>query len=366
MRGGGAWARRLVLLGLVVLAGGCAALPQRVPPETQVAPLAVEPEHVPEPEDSLPPPAPEIPSMTRPECLRVEASKVPVLDDTRRMLEETLCTAALWLDGLFGDQADIAAARRTRGRVELSHAWSQFEGHKTRVRMNVRVELPALKRQVSAFVGLDDKDEFVQGRSEGFALRSQFPQIDDDDRWLAGLGYSLPGTERLRSDFRVGAHGLRRTKLFVQNRWGYNAWSNDDAVLHLRATAFWTTRDGLGVTPGFDYSRVLSEDLLLRWDNVGTLSEETDGFDWRSALITYQNLQKKRAIAYELFVRGATGRDEPLTEYGARAIYRMPLFEERLYGVAVLGYSWPRYDPTLPRDGSANAGVALELPFGQP
>jgi len=40
-------------------------------------------------------------------------------------------------------------------------------------------------------------------------------------------------------------------------------------------------------------------------------------------------------------------------------------WQERLFGEFVLGYSWPRVDPALDREGAVDVGVGLEMPFGK-
>ena len=144
--------------------------------------------------------------------------------------------------------------------------------------------------------------------------------------------------------------------------------NNDEgiqAAIRLRETVFWTNRDGFGSTSSFDFDHLLSRVLLFRWGSVGTVSEETEGLDWRSALVLYHNLRGHRAIAYETFVRGETEWVE-LKEYGARAIYRQSLLGRPwLYGELVTGYSWPRLDPEDERQGSFSIGVGLELHFGR-
>jgi hypothetical protein len=134
--------------------------------------------------------------------------------------------------------------------------------------------------------------------------------------------------------------------------------------VYLRGTAFWTNQQGFGTNVGFDYTRVLSERFLLRAAEVGTISEKTEGLDWFSGLILYHNLREERGIAYELLIRGQTDEPEPLYEYGGRVVYRHPLLPKRLYGELLAGYSWPRIDPALDREGSAQVGISLEMPFG--
>lgn len=288
-----------------------------------------------------------------------------LIDGTRELIEETTCGAALWFDGLFGD-GDLRTARRTHGRIETSVSHSEFDGTHTRVRFNVRAKFPALEERLSAFVGRDDDEGFVRDRSEGQQLRSQFPRVDDEDEWLAGLGYSLPDAHAYRADFRVGARGGRRPKAFAQWRYSWMAYADRNDLVHLRLTPFINTHDGFGQTTALDYSRTLTPTKLLRWANVGTVHEKSLGLDWRSSLLLYQNLRELRALAYEVFLRGLTAAPEPLGEYGLRATYRHPLFEAKMFAEMVVGYSWPRNDPALERDGSAGAGIGFEMPFGSP
>lgn len=287
------------------------------------------------------------------------------VDRARRRLEEMTCSTAMWIDGLFGDEYHVGSARSVNGRLQVSHDWSEYYGHKTRVRFNVRADLPNIKNGLSGFFGRDDSEAFLRDRSERFGLRSQFPSLEGDDAWLAGLGYSLPGNKNFRSEFRVGVRGLGSPMLFVQNRFGYIPWSDDEHLLYLRATPFWNTDDGFGFTSGFDWSKVISDTRLLRWNNVTTITQESEGVDWRSGLVHYHSLQKRRAIAYEAFIRGSTEAEVPLQEYGVQTILRHPIMHARLWGEWVLGYTFPRERKIEDREGSWGIGFGLELPFGE-
>lgn len=300
-------------------------------------------------------------------CDRPERSdEILFVDDTREMLEEQSCSAALWLDGLFGKAGDTAAARRTRGFLEMSNVYSQFEGFDSRARLHVEFDLPVAKNQLSAFVGRENDEDFVRGRTDASELRSTFPTLSEQNEWLAGLGYSLPDTRNLQTSFRVGVRGLGPPTGFVQGRLRYTLYSDDNDVAYVKTTPFWNTRDGFGVTQSFDYSHVLSRHYLARWYSVGTVSERTVGLNWRHSAILYHNLEHKRGLAYEAFVRGETDEPEPLYEYGSRVLFRHPFLSDRLFAEWAAGYSFPRTDPDRPRDGSASIGVSVELPFGDP
>jgi hypothetical protein len=326
-------------VALVVLVAGCASAPERPPGEPPAQPGPFE------------------------ACRQAGENQVVVLDATRRTLYETVCGASLWLDGLFGE-GDVATARSTRGRLEVAASHSDFEGDDTRVRFHARVRLPALKRQLSAFVGRDDEEDFTRDRSEGLGLRDETDQLDDIEDWFAGLGYSLRETG-IKTEFRVGVRGIRNTKVFAQGRATYVAYEDDVNLIQVRATPFVNNRDGWGFTLTTDFDHALAPTRLLRWGTAGTATEESAGVEWRSAVVLYQNLGNMYSVAPEVFVRGATAAPEPLAEYGVRTIFRMPLFQARLFANLIPGYSWPRNDPLLPREGSFSATVGLELPFGK-
>jgi len=313
----------------------------------------------------VPPPPAADPAPGPFERCRMDGEKdVVVLDHTSEVLHETVCGASLWFDGLFGER-DLAAARRARGRLEVSTRNSEFEGQETRVRFDARVKLPALERRLSAFVGRDNEDDVARDRSEGLGLRSQAEELNQVEDWFAGLAYALRETYGIRSEFRVGVRGLRPPKAFVQLRNSYVPYEDDDNRITLRATPFANNLDGAGFTGSLDFDHALAPSRLLRWGSVGTVTEENNGVEWRSAVVLYQSLLEFRAIAFEVFERGATAAPEPLLEYGVRVVYRHPLFRRRLFAELVPGYSWPRVDPALPREGSAGFTFGLEMPFGR-
>jgi hypothetical protein len=300
-------------------------------------------------------------------CFEPVAAEESAIEATRRRLYQTVCGAALWFDGLFGEQRHVAAAQRASGRVELSLTESEYYGVKERTRFNARVRFPNLEERLEAFVGRDDEEDFVRDRNEGFALRSQFTDLERDDRWVLGLGYGLPGSYAQRTNFRVGAKGGREPEIFLQGRHRRNWFVGDRSLWHFRDTVFWTNRDGFGTTTALDFDHVLTPRLLMRLGSVGTFSEVTSGVDYRAVAVFYQNLSTSgRALAYELFARGETDLDVRLREYGLRTVFRRPIGgRDWLYGEVIAGYSWVREELEVDRQGSYLFGFGMELLYGR-
>jgi hypothetical protein len=286
------------------------------------------------------------------------------LDESRRRLSETFCSATLWFDGLFGGIPNVENARSVTGRVELSGLHTEFDGMDGRVRLRLKYELPNLERRVALYLGREDSD-VVADRQEGFAIRSAVFGLQNEDEWLAGLGYSPPGRYLKRIDFGVGARVKSAPEVFVRARYRRNFFLGASDVWRFRETWFYENRDHFGATTSLDWDRVLRPDLLFRWGNIGTISQGSEGLEWRTAMVLYKNLRGARAVAAELFERGATDAEVKIREFGARAIYRQPVGAPYLFGDLIVGYTWPRELPGQKREGSMMMGIGVELLFGQ-
>lgn len=308
---------------------------------------------------------PEVLSRAWTEGCRQEPDDAGLVERAREQVEETVCSAVLWFDGLFGDRRNVHAARQASGFVETTLEQSQFYGFRFNLRFNLRVTLPNLEERVSVFIGRDNEDNIARDRAEGFALRNELPQIDDRDQFFAGIGYALPGTDRFRSDVRAGVRNLRLPRAFVQSRVEWLAYADDQNLVQLRLSPFYNTVDGFGLTPALDLSHVINPRLLLRWNTVATLTERNRAWDWRSAWLLYQGIGWERGLAYEAFVRGLAPSEVPLREYGLRLIYRMPAASRKLYLEPLVGYSWPQEEPDAAREGAYLVGVGVQMPFGQ-
>jgi hypothetical protein len=360
---------RFAALVAVLLAGGCSLARSDGPASDGPAPpppagASPEEEGAPELESAEGPSRNAEEPGVRELCRQDREGDEDRVEQSRRALQETFCGATLWFDGLFGGEPDVASARQTSGRVELSSLYSELGGLDLDGRLRLRFELPTLSRRVGLFLGRGDSGELVEDREEGFAARSAAAGVETARAWIAGLAVRGPGRWAEQVEFRAGVEVDVPPEPFVQGRLRQELPSVEGAAWRLRETVFWRHREGFGVTVSADHDRVLTPLWVARWSNIGTLSEASEGVVWRSTGILYRSLGEGRAVAGELFARGATSADVPLREYGVRAIYRQPLGRPHLFGEFVVGYSWPKDDPLQRRTGSPMVGVGTELLFG--
>ncbi|MFI5165676.1 MAG: hypothetical protein ACHQQS_03575 [Thermoanaerobaculales bacterium] len=299
-------------------------------------------------------------------CHEAALGREKMLDATRRRLYETICGATLWLDGLFGRHGSVAAAEEVTGHAELSVLRSSVAGTKVKTGLDVNFTLPHLEEKLHAFLGRSDPDEYVRDRQEGFGLRSEFVSLESEEKWLGGLGYSLPGANGQNLSFRTGVAGGIHATVFGQGIYQRNIAVGESNLWYLREVGFWRNRgEGFGFTSSADYDHVVNDNMLLRWGTIGTVSQGIRGLDWRTALVLYQNLHQSHALAYEVFLRGVTST-LGLTEYGPRLIYRQSAFRRWFFIDTLLGYSWLRLNPGEPHQGSVVYGLGGELWFGPP
>jgi hypothetical protein len=296
-------------------------------------------------------------------CKLLQMSDDTMIDRSRLRLAQTVCSATAWFDGLFGERHDTSKARAGFGRLELSVTDSQFDGTHLGARFSARYPLPKLEKRLHIFVARENRDDFIADRMEGLALRSQFLRVETQERWVAGVGYALSEDEQHSTSFRVGARINSAPEVFAQGSHRREIALSDRSRLFLRETVFWTNRDGFGSTTAVAADRVLTQKLVGRIDTAGTISEGSDGVDWRTSFTFYRSLENLQAVAGQAFARGETRAEVPLKEYGMNLIYRRPLGHEWLFGEGVVGYSWPREKLDQRRDGSLLVGLGIEVAF---
>ncbi len=161
-------------------------------------------------------------------------------------------------------------------------------------------------------------------------MPSVFRETEEKD-WLLGFGYNPVRSTRSRLDFDAGVRVDFPVDPFFKGTWRYYAFMNEQSLLRVAQTVFWTNQLEFGTTTRLDAERVLGENFHLRWQGLGTAAQETEGVDWRTSLILYQNLGNLRAIAWEAEVEGETDAEIHLDHYGVRATYRQRIFRDDLF-----------------------------------
>ena len=299
-------------------------------------------------------------------CRGESSTDTEGLDAMRAGLQRGVCSTARFVDRLFGREHEYSETEdETNGRAGLTLGWNEQDSTDVDGHFRASVALPALDERFNATIGRASRDEFVADQADNIGPVGGSFTDDDPAEWFAGLGYRVHRDRDSRFDLGTGVKLEAPLNPYVNARYRHYLYGPAGRLLTLRSTAFWENDEGFGVTQAFDIDRVLGRDYLLRWANSARLSEETEGVRWRTRLALYQAIDYRRAMRYEISMRGETDGTQP-DQYGLRVTHRRSMWRSWLF-VEVGGILfWA--DGPLPADrchACLGASIGFEVLFGE-
>ncbi len=361
---------RILLLALAaVLAGGCSSRREPEPLPSPSPPAAVKAADV---EKTVEEPAAEAAETAAetaeekydPCALPRPGEEADWLDRTRRGVQRSVCSAALWFDSLFGKDRAYDERDETFGWVRPTFEWDEVEGLRPRLKMRAKISLPAFDNRLNAVFGRTSEEAFIEDSSD--SAREDFSNSfsDTDDEWLVGLGYTPVRNAKRRFDFTGGIKLRAPPDVFVQGRYRRQFFLRDVNLVRFRQTAFWDTDDGLGFSTQVDAEHLFDTGGVLRWRNRGKVAQRINGVEWLSELTLFQSLAPGQAIAWQAEILGET--DEVFVKrYALRAIYRRQMSREWLILELRPGFAWIRERPDDRRQFTPVLAFGFELHFGK-
>lgn len=279
------------------------------------------------------------------------------LDTTRSYVYEAVYWTVRGVDSWFGDKP-FEQGGRVAGAIRLSFLWRQDEGVDWLTRFRLRVNLPNVREKAYFFIGRDNERDVVSDRPEGFTRREQLLQeTRDDQSFFAGLGTQLSDLISLRAGFRGGLKPYAQAR--YQKLWDLSPRNQAE----FKETIFWTVDDGLGSTTAVFLDHLLGPALALRWEAAATWAQKTEGVEWGTSLGLHKGFGFQRQLSLEALVRGQTGGDPELSEYGLRTRWEQPIYKDWLLAELILGYFWPRRDSITERERTWAVGAGLQMRF---
>lgn len=323
----------------------------------------------PEPADTADDTAPEIIEEARPEISHPDPCRVaadpnePRLDQFRREVFETVCEAAQWFDGFFGNQRFDEEARRTHGRVGALLLYDEHDGVDFDGTLKVRVDFPNLEHRYNAFFGREGQRDYLAGSDRELNFLPAFFEREGDQEWLLGLGYRPAGSDRSSFDFDVGIEAESPIDPYARARYLRLFPLEGDALLRARQTLYWTNQRGVGLATRVDYEKPVWTRTLARYAVSGSYDDVTNGLDWDSGITLYHGFTQNSAVSWYVGVDGETGHDVPIRNYGTRITYRQRMLREWFFGELVTGVTWPRDTPEQIREMAWHVGFGFEIYF---
>ncbi|MGQ0384982.1 MAG: hypothetical protein ACT4UP_09935 [Gammaproteobacteria bacterium] len=287
------------------------------------------------------------------------------LDTIRAGLERGVCSTARFVDRLFGGEHEYAEGEDgNNGRVGLALNWNEQDDFDLDGRFRASIELPALSERFNATIGRAGRDEYVADEIADVGPAGGAFSDDDPAEWFAGVGYRVLRDRDSRFDLGAGIKLESPLNPYVNARYRRYFFRGDGRLLTARTTFFVENDEGFGVTQAFDFDRVLGRDWLLRWGNSFRLSEETEGVRWRTRLALYQAIDYRRAMRYEISLRGESDGTQP-DLYGFRVTHRRSMLRPWLFFEFGATLFWA--DGALPSDrcdACVGASAGFEVLFG--
>jgi len=299
-------------------------------------------------------------------CVRSATEGAEGLDAMRKGLERSVCSTARFVDRLFGREHEYSEYEdESNGRASVTLGWNEQDEFEVDTRFRASVSLPQINERFNATIGRASSDEFLA--DELTTVGPVVGAFSDDQpaEWFAGVGYRVLRDRDSRFDLGAGLKLESPLNPYANARYRYYIYGGADTLLTLRTTAFVENDEGFGVTQAFDIDHVLSRDYLLRFGNTVRLSEETDGVRWRSRVALYQAIDFRRAMRYEVSMRGETDGTQP-DLYGLRVTHRRSVLRDWLFiefGGALFWADGP--EPADRGDACLGATVGFEVLFGQ-
>lgn len=280
------------------------------------------------------------------------------LDRSHSYVNERLCEPAAWFDGFFGDPRSLEETPvGTFFRIRNDVQWDQHDGWSHGLRVRANLLLPRVSDRLRLLVS---RDEDVSGE-----LRDS-PAIGSEQDNRTRLGLRFIASERARSQLDIDGSvhvGSGELNPELRARYRYLRGLSDDTLARATQVGFWQREDGFGSTTRLDFEWLPSRDQLLRWTGEGTVSEASDGVDWRSALVAFRQLDRRSALRTEVGAFGYTQPRFETEEYFIAVRYRRQFLRHWLYYELQPEHAWPRDELSGQRRSDWRFTLTLEVQF---
>ena len=275
------------------------------------------------------------------------------LDRSHSYISERLCEPAAWFDGFFGDARSFEETPiGTFIRVRNSADWDEDGGWGYGLGVSANIMLPRVSDQLRLLV---TRDQDVTGEfRDGSDVR-------DSDRTRLGLRFIA--SERARSQFDIDASVGSGLNPELRGRYRLVRGMTSRSLIRATQTGFWERKDGFGITSRLDYEWLPDRDQLIRWTGQGTVSQESEGIDWRTSVIAFRQLTTRTALRSELGIIGYTRPSFEVKEYFAAVRYRRQFLRPWLFFELQPERAWPIDQDTGERSADWRFTLTLEVQF---
>jgi len=280
------------------------------------------------------------------------------LDRTHAYLNRQLCGPAAWFDGFFGSQrADEETPVGSFFRIRNSLRWDESENLDFNVKFSANIYLPRVSQRVRLLISRDDDQAGLDDQADS-------SNADEDLETRLGLRFLLNESGRTQFDLdgtvRVKTDGLNPR---IRGRARNALRLSENSFARFTQTGFWEREDGFGVSSRADLEWLPDDETLVRLTGTGTVSEATDGIDWRTGLIGFRQLNRKTAVRSELGAFRRTDGSRKREEVFVNFRFRRAFLRDWLFYELQPEYAWPVDPETGDRGSDWRFILTLEIQF---
>jgi len=288
------------------------------------------------------------------------AEKSPLIDRFEARIANTVNGSARWVDGFFGDARQHPVSPGAFGRLNVLPFFYEYNGVKVKTRFRAHIPLDNINERFSAVIGRGDEDELI---ANDYGFEGLLPRSVDDDAWLAGFGYKPRWGGRNRFSLGAGVKFDWPPDPYVRVSYRHVYNFDEQNLLRFRQSVFWQNTEDIGGITSIDLERRVTADNLLRWSNWFKASGKTAELRYDTRLALYRNLQDDRGMVIAVAIRGDTGEDVPVRDYGIYGLYRQRMWRDWFYGQVLLGVAGYRENRWPDRELALIAGIGFEIFF---
>ena len=284
------------------------------------------------------------------------------LDRTHSYLSRKLCEPAAWFDGFFGsERAYEETPIGSFFRVRNSMIWDESESFGHEIRLSANISLPRVSDRVRLLIS---RDESIEGDGQ---FEDDIGRGDDEEQTRLGLRFLLSGLGRTQLDadatVKVDSGALNPR---ARGRLRHVRELTETTLARWTQTVFWELHDGFGTASRADWEWLPSRLALVRLTGRGTVSQDSEGIEWRTGLIGFRQLDRVSAIRSEIGAFGFTDPENTTEEYFVNFRYRRSFLRDWLFWEVQPEHAWPIDEETGNRRADWRFIFTLEIQFENP
>jgi hypothetical protein len=289
-----------------------------------------------------------------------ESEKSPLIDRFEATIANTVNGSAHWVDGFFGDSRQKHDAKGAFGRLSFLPYFYEYNGIDAETRFRAYIPLDNINERFSAIIGRGDEDELI---ANDYGFESLVPRNTSDDAWLAGFGYKPAWSKKGRFSLGAGVKFDWPPDPYVRLSYRFVHNFSEESLMRFRQSVYWQNTENIGSITSIDLERRVTKDNLLRWSNWAKASGKTEQVRYDTRIALYRNLQNNRGVVFAIGMRGDSGEEVPVRDYGVFAVYRQQMWREWFYGQILAGVTGYREDHWPERRLAMIAGLGFEIFF---